>query len=480
MPDLLCTPDFKGDHIHTLTLRKGDLPLRKLYIGISLLLLLSVMCVGLGAVIINGVPEIGIRSFVKGEYASKFHKSLVDEFSGEELLSTWNQRLNQLYSFTGFSGKENVQILVPIINDGADHGAHIPEMDMPTPPTEDEKEELTTIPPTEKPEEPTSPPFESTEPSETESLPEEEEPAAEALGQILLMGNRAMELPVTDYDAIGQYSDSVSAIGEALEDVEVYSVIVPNSAGLYAPKDYREGEDSQENMIDYAYSTMAEGIHKVDAYSVLEEHKEEYIYFRTDHHWTHLGSYYAYTAFCETAGFDSRPLRLYDSGTYETFLGTMYSFLSGYPQRDILREDPDYLTYYIPYRETTVRYYDSGDLYYGGKIDMVYPLSEDYSNKYICFLGGDHPITVIETDQEEERVCLLIKESYGNAFATWLTGHYSKIICIDPREFNRNGKPGLDLKKFVENQGVDDCIILNYPLMINSSAYSAWLGRLVP
>ena len=76
-------------------------------------------------------------------------------------------------------------------------------------------------------------------------------------------------------------------------------------------------------------------------------------------------------------------------------------------------------------------------------------------------------------------MCLLIKESYGNAFASWLTSHYSKIICIDPREFNRNDKPSLDLKEFAERMGVEDCIILNYPLMINSSAYGAWLGRLV-
>lgn len=407
-----------------------------------------------------------------------FHSSLVEDFSGGNIVDTWNRRLNQFYSFTGFTSKEEAQILVPIINDGADHGAHLPGITSPDI-TEDETESFTPEPTTQNVEDPIESEPESTEVTETEPITEAE-PAAEALGQILLMGNRAMELPVPDYDAIEKYSASVSAIGDSLEGVNVYSILVPNSAGLYAPKAYAEGEESQENMIDYAYNNMADHISKVDAYSVLKDHKEEYIYFRTDHHWTHLGSYYAYTAFCEAAGLRPDPLQSYDSGTYDTFLGTMYSFLSGYPQREILREQPDQLTYYIPYRKTSVRYYDSGDLYYGGKIDMVYPLSENYSNKYICFLGGDHPITVIETDQEEERVCLLIKESYGNAFATWLTGHYSKIICIDPREFNRNGKPNLDLIKFAETQGIDDCIILNYPLMINSSAYSAWLGRLTP
>lgn len=428
-----------------------------------------------------------MKNFEKGEYASQFHNAMAEAFSQEESLSAWNKILNGFYSFTGFSEKEEVQMLIPIVNDGADHGAQIQEITATVAPAEDElipeSETESIVVETEFPATENTEATESSTAEETtiveETIIEEEEPAAEALGQILLMGDRAMELPDADYDAIANYSASVNAIAEALEGITVYSLLVPNSAGLYAPDSYQEGDDDQKNMIDYAYDSMSERICPVNAYEVLEEHKGEYLYFRTDHHWTHLGSYYAYTAFCEDAGLMAQPLTLYESGTYETFLGTMYSFLSGYSQREILKENPDSLTYYIPYRTTTVRYYDSQSMTYGGKVDMVYSLSENYSNKYICFLGGDHPITVIETDCPEERVCLLIKESYGNAFATWLTGHYSKIICIDPREFNRNEKPSLDLQALAEKQGVDDCIILNYPLMINSSAYGAWLGRLV-
>lgn len=459
--------------------------MKKLYLAISLFLLLAVLGMGLGTVVLTGIPEIGLNGLLKGEYASRFHDRLVGEFPGKDSLTMVNRGLNQFYSFTGFTADENVQILIPIVNDGADHGAHMAQNETLTEDMSETEIETSSESSHEKYTEPTIlGTEEATQTTETETpteeIPTEVEPEAEALGQILLMGDRAMELPDADYDAIAKYSASVSAIGEALEGVNVYSILVPNSAGLYAPEDYLTGEDSQENMIDYAYDGMSDEIRTVDAYSVLEEHKDEYIYFRTDHHWTHLGSYYAYKAFCKEAEVSPWALRLFESGTYETFLGTMYSFLSGYPQRDILKKNPDQLTYYIPYRETTVKYYDSASLSYGGKIDMVYPLSENYSNKYICFLGGDHPITVIETDHAEERVCLLIKESYGNAFATWLTGHYSKIICVDPREFNRNGKPSMDLVEFAEAQGVDDCIILNYPLMINSSAYGAWLERMVP
>lgn len=456
--------------------------MKKFYIGFCVMLLVALLSVGLWTMLVNGVPEIGLHNYNKGEYASRFHNVMAEAFSKEESLVSLSTKLNGFYSFTGFSKEEEVQMLVPIVNDGADHGAQLPEIPM----TEDEStpsdvtealgEDAISIPET-IPEETESTP--QTEPTDSEETVTEEEPAVEALGQILLMGDRAMELPDANYDAISQYAVSVNGIADALEGITVYSLLVPNSAGLYAPEAYCSGEDDQYTMINYAYDGMNERVSTIDAYTVLQDHKDEYLYFRTDHHWTHLGSYYAYTAFCDSAGLTAQPLSKYESGTYDTFLGTMYSFLSGYSQRQILKNHPDYLTYYIPYADTTVRYYDSQSMAYGGKIDMVYSLSENYSNKYICFLGGDHPITVIETDYPEERVCLLIKESYGNAFATWLTGHYSKIICIDPREFNRNEKPSLDLQAFAEKQGVDDCIILNYPLMINSTAYAAWLGRLV-
>ncbi len=462
---------------YLLEIERNDHALKKLYIGLSLFLLFVLLSVGLWTVAVGGIPEIGLQILKNGEYAPRFHSSLVEAFPGEETLGAWNRTLNQFYSFTGFASEE-VQLLIPIINDGADHGAHYTDTDLSTSDDGSLDDNNDSDAPSDDINIEDEP--EMTEVTESDSLiMGEEEPAAQALGQILLLGNRAMELPDADYDTIGTYSEAVSAIAEALDGVEVYSLLVPNSAGLYAPEAYQQGEDSQKNMIDYAYSSMDERIRKVDAYSILEEYREDYLYFRTDHHWTHLGSYYAYRAFCEEAGLTAKSLVLFETVTYETFLGTMYSFLSGYPQREVLREDPDSLTYYVPEREVTVHYYDSANLSYGSEIDMIYSLPENYSNKYISFLGGDHPITILETEQQEERVCLLIKESYGNAFATWPPEHYSKIICIDPREFNRNGKPSLDLQEFARAQGVDDCIILNYPLMINSSAYSAWLGRLV-
>ena len=109
---------------------------------------------------------------------------------------------------------------------------------------------------------------------------------------------------------------------------------------------------------------------------------------------------------------------------------------------------------------------------------MVYTqFPESTTNKYLCYIGGDTPVCVIES-AAEGGTCIVLKESYGNAFVPFLTSHYSKIIVIDPREFNRDGKPSLDLASFAAEQGIDDLIVINYPYMINNTSYIAWLNRL--
>ena len=156
----------------------------------------------------------------------------------------------------------------------------------------------------------------------------------------------------------------------------------------------------------------------------------------------------------------------------------MYTFMSDYPQSQILKDNPDTVFYYKPYVKTNLRVYSDSTLTNSYDGLSVISGMGNVSNKYLCFLGGDHPISVIDTNAQGP-VCVLLKESYGNAFAPWLTSHYSKIIVIDPREFNRDGKPSLDLVAFAKEQGVTDCIVLNYPMMLTSSAYIAWLDRLV-
>ncbi len=119
----------------------------------------------------------------------------------------------------------------------------------------------------------------------------------------------------------------------------------------------------------------------------------------------------------------------------------MYTFTKGYPQSDVLKQHPDYLDYYLPIADTHARYYADGSLENGTPVSVVYTqLDESVSNKYLCFIGGDTPVCIVESDVRGP-TCIVLKESYGNAFVPFLTSHYGRIIVIDPREFNQEGKP---------------------------------------
>ena len=323
-------------------------------------------------------------------------------------------------------------------------------------------------------EEPTEP-----QPEADPEIDTPDESDASYAGSVVVVGDRAMEIPTRLDDIITSYAAAVGNLAKALgPDVRTISLVTPNGGEFYSPESLHTGEHSQKDMIDFCYGQMDSGIVTVDAYAKLRAHTDEYIYFRTDHHWTQLGAYYAYTAFCEAAGFDAVPLEQFQTGRYDTFLGSMYTFTKGYPQSDVLKQHPDYLDYYLPIADTHARYYADGSLENGTPVSVVYTqLDESVSNKYLCFIGGDTPVCIVESDVQGP-TCIVLKESYGNAFVPFLTSHYGRIIVIDPREFNQEGKPTLDLAAFAADQGVDDLIVINYPYMINSKAFVRYLNAL--
>ena len=480
--------------------------MKKIYRAMAGILLALLLVIGLASLFTTGSaddgadttrPSFSLRSLLDGSFISKLETYYTNTFPMRSTLLKANRWINGFYYASG--GDENVLVIGG--NTGAEQGGEslarqeyektgqtlendpqsTPESAAQTnsPAQEDENAAVTP----ENPQAPAQEP-ETTEPApENEPLPELDNPdisEAQYAGNVVIVGDRAMEIPTASDSVIESYAKTVNALADAMgSDVRTISLVTPNGGEFYSPESMHEGLNSQKDMIDYCYSQMKKNVVTVDAYAKLRAHTDEYIFFRTDHHWTQLGAYYAYTAFCEAAGFEAVPLDEFETGRYDRFVGSMYTFTASYPQSQTLLDNPDYLEYYLPIATTHAKYYTDATLQDGVPISVVYQhLDASVSNKYQCFIGGDTPVCVIETDVEGP-VCLMLKESYGNAFAPFLTSHYSKVIVVDPREFNRDGKPSLDLVDFAKQQGVDDLLILNYPYMINNSYYIAWLGRLV-
>ena len=448
--------------------------MKRIYTALTGLVLGLLLIFGVVALFSPGTsakkPSLTLSGLLNGSYFRDYRTYYAGSFSDNQTLKNANTKLNGFYRYSGLAG-DDVSIIVDV-NGGAANGG---EALKPTAGTT----ETPTTPDPSAPTDTTTAPTEAPSTAEPTERVDSNDVTAENLGQALLVGDRAIEVPYADYDIMESYANAVTNIATALgSGVRTFNVLVPNGAEFYAPNDYHTGDSSQSKMIGFCYEKLGSNVKTADAYAKLAAHTDEYIYFRTDHHWTQLGAYYAYTAFCESAGFTPADLSQFEKGQYDNFLGSMYSFLSGYPQAAVLANNPDTLYYYRPYVDTNTGYYEDAKLSTEIPMGCISYIGSDVSNKYLTFLGGDHPVTIINTDVDGP-VCLLIKESYGNAFAPWLTSHYSKIIAIDPREFNRDGKPSLDLTSFAKEQGVDDCIILDYPMMLSSESYVEWLNRLV-
>jgi len=309
-----------------------------------------------------------------------------------------------------------------------------------------------------------------------EPLPELENPNAEDTfdtgGSIIIVGNRAMEIPYAHQDALERYAGIINRIAEENPDCAVYCLITPNSGEFYSPEAYHTGTKSQKDMIDSVYGALSSQVTGIDAYSALRQHTDEYIYFRTDHHWTALGAYYAYTALCESMELTPVSLEYFRTGRYDTFLGSLYRWSSQYAQAQALKDDPDYLEYYFPLAECSAQYYTTTALDDGIEIPVIdTTIDADYSNKYLCFIRGDTPICHITSSCDSGKSCVVLKESYANALVPFLTSHYEDIYVVDPRKFNNDDFPArFKLSEFVAEHAIDDIIAVNYPFTINNNS----------
>jgi len=459
--------------------------LKKLYTILLVFLLSVMMLVGVISLVdrdatesemenrkLASKPKFSLSALWDGSYISELETYYSDTFPGREALLKANKVLNKFYYFSG--SEENAMLVIDFDGDVAQGGEALKPVEPEADPVEPET-------PAELPEQ--------EEPETTEPV-QEEEPEINydemdfttTDNSIIILGTSALDIPTGSEEIIGRYSTAINNIQTALgNQVRMISLVTPNSGQFYSPTEFHTGSHDQKWMIDLCYSKMNVDVMTVDAYSVLEKHKKEDIYFRTDHHWTALGAYYAYTAFCETVGFEPVKLDQFRSGSYDGFVGSMYGYTSQYPQSQVLKENPDTLVYYCPIEDTQAAFFanaqmDMAQAYWIDVVNTNLPDSE--KNRYMCFLSGDHPVVRITSSADGE-TCLVLKDSYGNAFIPFLTSHYSEIYVIDPREFNADGKPSLDLVSFVQEHEVEDVLALNYPFMINRKDYARMLNYLV-
>ena len=279
--------------------------------------------------------------------------------------------------------------------------------------------------------------------------------APEASGSIYVADGRGFDLYYFSKENSDAYASMINTVRSKLpENVTLYDIVVPNASGVLLSEDVQRslGASDQEEAIGYIYSLLDPSVKSVPVFDVLTAHRDEYIYFRTDHHWTQLGAYYAYEAFCRAKGITAHQIDEYETRTYDGFLGTFYA-ASG--QAPSIAASVDIITAYVPI-STNDMTFEAKD---GTTVDwhIISDVTNyDAAQKYSCFAAGDQSLATIDNPSlSDGSAALIVKESYGNAFVPFLTDHYDKVYVADYRHTNRN------LLQFVKDNGISDVIFLN-------------------
>ncbi|MQN01224.1 MAG: hypothetical protein DUD27_03440 [Lachnospiraceae bacterium] len=278
----------------------------------------------------------------------------------------------------------------------------------------------------------------------------------EKVGSIYIAGGSGFSLYYFNRKNVDTYASMVNTVAERLgSSVNVYAIPTPDSFGAVLSKKTQEKLSQYEgDAFDYIYKRFAKNVNVVEVYNELRNHSSEYIYFRTDHHWTARGAYYAYRQFCRMKGFTPHELGDYKKQVSKGFLGTYYSFSRKSPE---LQKNPDTIEAYIPISTNTMTMTDQN--YKKVKYKIIQP-----GKSYSVFIGGDEPLEEIDNPKKNDgSACVLIKDSYGCAFAPFLVDHYDKTYIVDFRYYRD------DLTQMIKDKKIKDVIFLNNVEFITQS-----------
>lgn len=285
---------------------------------------------------------------------------------------------------------------------------------------------------------------------------------------IYIYGGRAMQGFRGSPNGARKYTELMNSFRQKVGDsADMYVLLFPSPQEFYLPDKYRQRSKREKPNIQATYALLNPTIKPVDAYSELAAHQEEYLYYRTDHHWTGLGAYYAYRAFCTAADLEPMPLSQMAKRTgTRSWLGSLHR-LTKDPS---LRENRDRTDYHVPPVSVKVtRYQDDGQ-----KIAREVPLFRENAFGYLVFLGGDAPMLRVETGVKNGKRAILIKNSYGNAFAPYLVSHYEELIFLDYRRFTGR------VMDLIESRTMKtDLIFLNGILSANGPHHIRSLGKML-
>lgn len=240
----------------------------------------------------------------------------------------------------------------------------------------------------------------------------------------------------------------ITEYGEELGEDRVKVLIVPTASDILTDKlpPFAPGFDQDKMMDEMKNDINNKGSYFVDLRDTLKEHNDEYIYYKTDHHWTSLGAYYSYVEWAKSCGIE--PLSQDEfkiEKVTDEFLGTVFSKVNR-------KVEPDSIYLYNPIKDMDYKLiYNQGEK----ETDTLYDREKlKEKDKYSVFMGGNNAVVQVDTNHKNGRRLLVIKDSFAHSMVPFSVNHFEKTFMVDFRYF----KAGIS--QYIEENKITDILVL--------------------
>ncbi|MEG0708653.1 MAG: DHHW family protein [Longicatena sp.] len=254
-------------------------------------------------------------------------------------------------------------------------------------------------------------------------------------------------IPLPTPDVVTMKSNCINTFVNAHENITFSMIIAPNKASILGKKlpESSQHLDQKEVLANFQ-KQLATRVSWIDAYSVLSKLQNEDIYYRSDHHWTTKGAHSVFSEWEKTMFDEVSPLTYTSHVIANDFLGSLAN-ASGYYEgkKDAIEiytseDEPSYIVQYEEEKTKSTSLYDVN--------------KAKSANPYDVFLSGNHPLIKINTNVNNTKHLLILKDSYANSMLPFLLPYYNEITIVDARYYYG------DIEKLIEERAISDCLFL--------------------
>ena len=244
-------------------------------------------------------------------------------------------------------------------------------------------------------------------------------------------GQLLEQIEVADENHLAANIKAIKSFSESQSKIPVRMMLVPDAANVlnHSLPSLAKPED-QTQMFSMVRKDLGDSVEWIDVSTELNKHKTEKIYYKTDHHWTTLGAFYAFQAAAPSLGIEGDLSGKYVSYAVSDSFNGMLASKSG-----VNLGEKEQIDIYVPTEEDTdliIDYVDEGkrstSLYDSSKLKE--------KDQYTVFLGGNSSLLDIRTVSTSTKRLLLVKDSFANSFIPFLTPYYREIVVVDPRYYS--------------------------------------------